>query len=316
MQKRSIFYIILTCIQLTSLAYSPVVLWHGMGDDCCNPESMGRITELLKEHISNDVFVHSVKVGNTINDDHKAGFFGKIAEQVDKACEQLSNIPELSGGFNAIGFSQGGLFLRAYVERCNKPPVHRLITFGSPHAGVSDIPNCMNPKDFTCRIMRSMVRGSVYSDYIQNRVIQAQYYRDPNNEQAYLNRNIFLPDINNENDRNETYKENLSALDKFVMIRFDQDVMIKPSFTAWFWREQENHDLLPLKNQKQYTEDWLGLKSLNDRGRLEFLVCPGQHMQIRDEYLVKQVIEPYLKDNDGINRLHLLHQKPFELRKA
>lgn len=24
---------------------------------------------------------------------------------------------------------------RAYVERCNKPAVHRLITFGSPHGG-------------------------------------------------------------------------------------------------------------------------------------------------------------------------------------
>lgn len=31
-----------------------------------------------------------------------------------------------------------------------------------------------------------MVRRGVYSDYIQNRVIQAQYYRDPVNEQGIL----------------------------------------------------------------------------------------------------------------------------------
>jgi palmitoyl-protein thioesterase len=47
--------------------------------------------------------------------------------------------------------------------------------------GVSDIPNCVNPRDFTCNLMRSMVRRGVYTDYIQNRVVQAQYFRDPNN---------------------------------------------------------------------------------------------------------------------------------------
>lgn len=28
---------------------------------------------------------------------------------------------------------------RAYVERCNRPAVHRLITFGSPHGGKNRI---------------------------------------------------------------------------------------------------------------------------------------------------------------------------------
>lgn len=50
--------------------------------------------------------------------------------------------------------------------------------------GVSDIPNCTNPRDFTCKLMRSMVHSGVYTDYVQNRIIQAQYYRDPKNEQS------------------------------------------------------------------------------------------------------------------------------------
>ena len=37
-------------------------------------------------------------------------------------------VPELRNGFNAIGFSQGGLFLRAYVENCNNPRVMNLVT--------------------------------------------------------------------------------------------------------------------------------------------------------------------------------------------
>jgi triacylglycerol esterase/lipase EstA (alpha/beta hydrolase family) len=30
--------------------------------------------------------------------------------------------------FDAIGFSQGGLFLRYYAQYCNSPPVKNLIT--------------------------------------------------------------------------------------------------------------------------------------------------------------------------------------------
>lgn len=97
------------------------------------------------------------------------------------------------------------------------------------YKGVSDIPNCMNPRDFTCRLMRSMVKSGVYSNYIQNRIIQAQYYRD----KGYLEKNQFLPVINNElGEKNQTYKENIESLDKLILIRFSEDVMIKPGFTA------------------------------------------------------------------------------------
>ncbi|KAL7309456.1 hypothetical protein PS15m_011537 [Mucor circinelloides] len=293
--------ILLFCSSLC-FAHKPVVLWHGMGDDCCNPDSMGRVSDLIRDRLDG-AFVYSVQVGNSVDDDHKAGFFGRIDQQVDLVCEKLGQIPELQDGFNAIGFSQGGLFLRAYVERCNKPVVHRLITFGSPHRGVSDIPNCMNPRDFTCKLMRTMVKSGVYSDYVQNRIVQAQYYRDPSNEKGYLERNQFLPNLNNENDENDEYKQNLRSLDKFVMIRFSEDVMIKPGYTAWFWLHDKDRQLVPLQNQTLYTEDWLGLKYLNDHGRLEFLVCPGQHMQISDDYLDKQVIQPYLKEETEDFRL-------------
>lgn len=36
---------------------------------------------------------------------------------------------------------------------------------------------------------------------------------------------------------------------------------------------------MPLHNQTLYQDDWLGLKTLDDQGRLEFLVCPGEHVR-------------------------------------
>jgi palmitoyl-protein thioesterase len=66
---------------------------------------MGRVMELIKSRLPG-TFVYSVQVGSTVDEDQKAGFFGRIDEQVDAVCEQLAGIAELQHGFNAIGFSQ------------------------------------------------------------------------------------------------------------------------------------------------------------------------------------------------------------------
>lgn len=79
-------------------------------------------------------------IGKTEDDDRKAGYFDNLNSQVDGVCKALAADPNLKDGFNAMGFSQGGLFFRAYVQRCNNPQVHNLITFGSPHGGVADVP--------------------------------------------------------------------------------------------------------------------------------------------------------------------------------
>ena len=50
---------------------------------------------------------------------------------------------------------------------------------------------------------------------------------------GYLEKNRFLPDLNNEKQaKNLSYKKNLASLDKLILIRFEQDVMIKPGHTA------------------------------------------------------------------------------------
>lgn len=99
------------------------------------------------------IFIHSVYIEEDQDQDRKAGFvrcmplrslrnsptrfsqYGNVNEQIDFVAQQVANITELKDGFDAIGFSQGGQFLRAYVERYNNPPVHNLITFGSQHMG-------------------------------------------------------------------------------------------------------------------------------------------------------------------------------------
>ena len=58
----------------------PVVLWHGMGDNCCLPFSMGAIKqEIAKE---TGAFVHSIRIGNNAAEDEAEAFFGNMNHQV------------------------------------------------------------------------------------------------------------------------------------------------------------------------------------------------------------------------------------------
>ena len=49
-------------------------------------------------------------------------------------------------------------------------------------------------------------------------------------------------------------------------------------------------------NQTQlYQEDWIGLKSLNEQGKVDFLISEGDHLQFTDKFLF-HIIETYLAD--------------------
>lgn len=39
------------------------------------------------------------------------GFFMPCNDQVEEACQKIASDPKLQGGYNAMGFSQGGQFL-------------------------------------------------------------------------------------------------------------------------------------------------------------------------------------------------------------
>ncbi|CAG8641404.1 14482_t:CDS:2, partial [Dentiscutata heterogama] len=141
-------------------------------------------------------------------------------------------------------------------------------------------------------------RQGAYSGYVRNHIIQAQYFKDPKRLDIYLKKNIFLPDINNELEiKNVTYKENLVTLNKLVLIRFTEDTTLKPGDTAWFSFYDEEGNLVPLREQKLYKEDWIGLRTLDEFGRIVFKDCEGRHMSIELDYFQEEVVIPYLNNS-------------------
>jgi len=272
----------------------PVVMWHGMGDTCCSPFSM----DPIKKHIEQETgaYVTSIRVGNSTGEDEIAGFFGNFYDQLDTVCAQLKADPKLAGGFNAVGFSQGGQFLRAYAQRCNDPPVHNLVSMGGQHMGVAEIPHCLATNQTLCELMAKFLSVGAYVDGIREYQIQAQYFRSPYDYATYVARNVFLADLNNEREqKNATYKANLLKLNKLALIKFTEDTMVIPRESEWFgaFKEGAEAEIVPMEQQPLYKEDWIGLQQLNKTNRLDLLACPGDHLQFTLEWFKTNIINRY-----------------------
>jgi palmitoyl-protein thioesterase len=130
----------------------------------------------------------------------------------------------------------------------------------------------------------------VWSDFVQNRLVPAQYYRDTTDYENYLAHSNFLADINNERkEKNALYAKNLAELENFVMVVFKSDQTVIPKESGWFSEVQllkdgdkEVRRVIPLQNRKMYKDDWIGLKALDDKGALVFEEVEGKHMSLND----------------------------------
>lgn len=259
----------------------PLVIWHGLGDSFSG-EGIQAVAELA-DAVHPGTFVHPVSLApDDASADRSATFFGNVSAQVDLVCAQLAAHPILSTApaVDAIGFSQGGQFLRAYVERCNSPPVRSLVTFGSQHNGIARFREC-GGSDFLCKGAMALLRFNTWSSFVQSRLVPAQYFRDPEDLPAYLQSSAFLADVNNERDtKNPQYKTNVAALTKFVMFMFEDDTMVHPRESSWFGDVSEADGNVPLRKRAIYKDDWLGLKQLDDKGGIVFRSITSDHMQI------------------------------------
>ena len=241
--------------------------------------------------------MYNIQLGPDANSDRSATFFGNVSVHLENVCDQLASHPILSTApaIDAIGFSQGGQFLRGYVERCNTPPVRSLLTFGSQHNGIVQFKGCA-VNDFLCKGAMALLRFNTWSSFVQSRLVPAQYFRDPEPEQyeKYLDNSNFLADINNERPhKNNGYADNVAALENFVMVMFDEDTTVIPKETAWF-EEVNGTESVPLRARDMYHEDWLGLRELDRKGGLRFRSVPGEHMQFTDE-----TMQDYMKEFFG-----------------
>lgn len=274
----------------------PILLWHGMGDSCCNPLSMGSIKAMLEKKVGNGVYVRSLMVGDSVMQDIENGFLLNANTQVDMVCKMISTDAKLKNGYNALGFSQGGQFLRAVAQKCPSPPMINLISFGGQHQGVFGLPHCPGENSTLCDYVRKLLDYGAYISWVQDHLVQAEYWHDPLKEEEYKDKSVFLADINQEKKFNPSYKTNLMKLKNFVMVKFLKDTMVDPKESEWFgyYVPGQAKVTQSLQESKLYTEDLLGLKNMEQAGKLHFLGVEGDHLRFTDKFLEDKII-PFLK---------------------
>ncbi len=214
-----------------------------------------------------------------------------------------------SGGkFNAIGFSQGSQFLRAVVQRCSnndtypnpsniKLQVNNLISIGGQHRGVFGLPHCPGDNVTLCEYARKLLDYGAYQSFVQAHLAQANYWNDPFDRNGYLNYCTFLPDINNEKaEKKESYKTNLLTLKNLVLTLFTEDTMVQPRTSQWFefYADGQDQTVVKMRDTDLYKQDWIGLRQLDESGRLKLLECQGDHLRFTDEWFISNII-PYFR---------------------
>lgn len=284
-------FLLLPCIA----THTPVVLWHGMGDSCCNPLSMGSVKKMLEKELDG-AYVLSLMIGDSIASDTTNGFFMDVNAQIDFACNVIQKDQNLQNGYNAMGFSQGGQFLRGLAQKCPQPPMKQLISVGGQHQGVYGFPHCPGSW-FVCKEVDKLLDLGAYTDYVQNHLVQAQYWHDPLNEEKYRKHSKFIADVNQEVTLNPTYKQNLMRVSNITFIMFNRDTMVIPKESEWFgfYKPGQAKELMTLQESDIWKQDKLGLREMNSQGRLSFLKIESDHLRVPEAFWTDEII-PRLKN--------------------
>ncbi|XP_054259351.1 palmitoyl-protein thioesterase 1-like [Macrosteles quadrilineatus] len=236
-------------------------------------------------------YVKSLKIGTSGYSDFKNSVFMDVNEQVKQACDMIADDPNLRRGYHAVGFSQGGQFLRAVAQRCPSPPMFNLITLGSQHQGYYGL-----RKGFLS-LPGIVLNKHLYWDYIRKKsIVVNQNWHDPMTHDKYVEENTFIADINNEKTLNAEYRTNLLKLKHLVLVKFARDNAVVPRESSWFgfYTKGQDKEITDMFQSELYKEDRIGLQELYKSGRLHTILCPEGHLQFGRNWFVDNIVEPWL----------------------
>lgn len=269
----------------------PFITLHGLGDACENA-GMHQLTEQMAK--SAGTYGTCIEFGAG-----GATFTTTIQTQIANACKAINADAKLAQGFNIVGLSQGNAVARGVIEQCDMPgAVYNYVSLGGMHMGTSAMPQC--PSGAFCKVVNYFIGLGVYTSLAQDHIGPANYYKDPSKLNDYIDKCTWLPYSNNEitNAHNATYKKNFAALNGLTLVKFEADTVLSPPDTEWFgfWTDGSKKAITKYSDQPLYKEDWVGLRTLDERKAVAFVGQPGQHLNITQD-LVDNTVVPALKNS-------------------
>ncbi|XP_002733442.1 palmitoyl-protein thioesterase 1-like [Saccoglossus kowalevskii] len=208
---------------------------------------------------------------------------GRTYREISLVLESM--FPERRGGVVSRFAPQEGVGTEKEVVNMVSSGQHRVYGF----------PRCPGDNSTICDYVRELLNLGAYNDFVQSFLCQAEYWHDPLNEELYKQKSIFLADINQENGINKSYKTNLQKLNKFVMVKFGKDTMVDPKDSEWFgfYTPGQAKETFRLQDSPLYKEDKLGLKQMDLKKKLVFLVSDTDHLRFTDVFFKTNIL-PYL----------------------
>ena len=173
--------------------------------------------------------------------------------------------------------------VRGYIHKYNDPPVKKWLSIHGVLMGVNGFPECPITSPL-CGIVNSIIGFGVYSSFVQDRLAQANYYRDAANLEEYKASCRFMPYINNEvqgpGNQSAVYRANFEKLEKVILVKAEEDTMITPRESEHFgyFKDGSRSELVAMRDAPWYTENWFGLKTLDEAQKIDFYSTPGGHL--------------------------------------
>ena len=292
----------------------PVVLAHGMGDSCFNP-GFKSVTAAVGKRLG--VYATCKPTGDSQVEDTINGFFLNVRLQqfsdsrlvsppcaecrtleshcyqmdasVDVFAKHIQSDPQLAGGFNAIGLSQGNNLIRGYIQKYNDPPVNAFISICGINAGVAAFPQCSpSTPGFgaVCTALTEVLGTLADTKLVQDHLFQANYFRDPTKlGTREYKANSQLAQWNGEGDHSNSSasRHNWLRTQKFVWVRGTKDTVVWPNEgEQWGALNDDyprNKTVVPMQQTRWYKEDSFGLRTADEQGRNAFEEFDGEHIR-------------------------------------
>ena len=106
-----------------------------------------------------------------------------------------------------------------------------------------------------------------------------------------------MPELNNEKNFNQTFKDNFASLDSLTLVKALNDTMVYPNDSEWFgfFKDGSQKEKVAMKDTDLYKNDNFGLKTLDEAGKITFYSTEGDHLSFGEAFLL-EMCDKYFKN--------------------